>query len=119
MKIEKGTQNDTLILTLSGKLDSHTSPDLEEYIKQIDDFGKSNTVLDMTELDYISSAGLRLILNNSKLLKQHGKKFILCGMQDHIREIFEISGFDTFLDISKSLEKALAHAQEDGPDKNV
>ena len=104
MHISGSAKKDILIVTVSGKLDSSTAPELAEYFdKQVEE-GFHTVILDMKKLDYISSAGLRLILNTSKLLKSRNQLFTLCRMQDHIREVFEISGFDTFVTISSSLQ---------------
>lgn len=95
------------IIRLKGRLDSTTSPELDNYLVS-NDFSKyRGIVLEMTELDYISSAGLRVLLNASKAFKKEQIRFLLCGMQAHITEIFEISGFDTFLEIHTTLQKAL------------
>lgn len=108
MHISGSVKKDVLIVTVSGKLDSSTAPELAEYFdKQIEDC-LHTVILDMKKLDYISSAGLRLILNTSKLLKSRNRIFTLCGMQDHIREVFEISGFDSFVTISSSLQESLS-----------
>jgi len=93
------------IIRLKGRLDSTTSPELEEYL-EANDFSKHRgVVFEMTELDYISSAGLRVLLNASKTFKKENISFLLCGIQAHVLEVFEISGFDTFLDIYPSLEE--------------
>lgn len=107
MKISQTISNKTLIVTPSGRLDSSTSPDLEVFFNEQEESEYSTIVIDMVELEYISSAGLRVVLNLSKLQKSKGESFILCSLQDHIREIFEISGFDLFVDIKKSLEEAI------------
>jgi anti-sigma B factor antagonist len=107
MNISQTIEDTYQIIALSGKLDSATTPQLSEFLNDQSTFGHKNLILNMVQLDYVSSAGLRLILNTSKQLKSNTKDFILCGMQDHIREIFEISGFDTFLDIHDSLEEAI------------
>lgn len=106
MDISQTVLNNFLVIRPSGRLDTKTSPDLELFFNEYLDVGQSGSILDMTDLDYISSAGLRVILNFSKLLKKRNLKFTICKMQDHIREIFEISGFDLFVDICTSLEKA-------------
>lgn len=64
-------------------------------------------VIDFQDLDYISSAGLRVILKTTKDLKRVDGKIILYSMQDYVREVFEISGFDTFLPIVPTLDEAL------------
>ncbi len=112
MNISQTIEDNYQVITVSGKLDSATTPQLSDFFNEQSKFGQQNLILNMAQLDYISSAGLRLILNTSKLLKKNTKKFTLCGMQDHILEIFEISGFDTFLDIHDSLESAVNRQEE-------
>jgi anti-sigma B factor antagonist len=107
MNISKKTENNYLVITLSGRLDSHTSPELAKSLEEHVEIDEKGIIFDMIDLDYISSAGLRLILNTSKFLKGKNKSFVLCQMQDHILEIFEISGFDTFLNICPSVNEAL------------
>ncbi len=96
-------ERDTTIIKPAGRLDSMTSPDfeksLEEYLKP----PESNLLLDFDELDYISSAGLRVVLNAAKVFRQVEWKFAACNMQDHVREVFEISGFDSFINIYDSV----------------
>lgn len=108
MEIDIENQEQTTVLSIKGRLDSNTSLQLEEGLNSARDNGKPNIVLDFTELEYVSSAGLRVILKTSKDLKQEKKGFVLCAMQDYVREVFEIAGFDTILTIVPSLEEALA-----------
>jgi anti-anti-sigma factor len=114
MKISKTIENNSLVIDVSGRLDSYTSPELAQFFENQLERSHRSVILDMANLDYISSAGLRLILNTSKLLKSKNETFALCRMQDHIREIFEISGFDTFLKIYPSLKEALLHSSASG-----
>lgn len=93
------------LIRLTGRLDSTTSPQLEDYLTTNDFSEFKGVIFEMTELDYISSAGLRVLLNASKTFKKGNIRFSLCGMQAHILEIFEISGFDTFLNIYPTLEE--------------
>ena len=60
-------------------------------------------MLDFDELDYISSAGLRVVLNAAKVFREIEFSFAACNMQDHVREVFEISGFDSFISIYDSI----------------
>jgi anti-anti-sigma factor len=64
----------------------------------------SHLLLDFEALDYISSAGLRVVLNITKIFDQSPWKFAACSMQDHVREVFEISGFDGFITIYHSAD---------------
>jgi anti-sigma B factor antagonist len=88
-------------------LDSNTSPDFEKRLSGVIRQGPRCMVVDFGALDYISSAGLRVILKATKDIKRAEGRFVLCAMKDYVREVFEIAGFDTFLPIFTSLEDAL------------
>jgi len=107
MKTEISLENGASIFNLSGRLDSHTAPEFE---KKVQDFLTSPThhlVFNFNNLDYISSAGLRIILNTAKAYKSSDYQFITCSMQDHVLEVFEISGLDTFITICPTLDESL------------
>jgi anti-sigma B factor antagonist len=82
----------TVVLSLSGRLDTANAPLLERKIKQ---WGKDITelVLDFSELFYISSMGLRVLLQAKKELKQEGRKLTIKNMSSSIKEVFEMTGF--------------------------
>ena len=107
MEIIETKQDDIRIFKLNGRLDSNTSPELEEKIFEAIEKGSTQMVVDFEDLDYISSAGLRVILKTTKTLKRSEGKIILCSMQDYVREVFEIAGFDTFLPIAVRMDDAL------------
>jgi anti-sigma B factor antagonist len=107
MEIIETKQGDASVFKILGRLDSNTSPDLEDRISETMNNGTFNMVLDFEALEYISSAGLRIILKTTKDLKRQNGQLILCAMQDYVREVFEISGFDSFLPIVPSLDDAL------------
>ena len=96
LKIEK-KNTETKTLALIGRLDTVTAPELEAEISAILSTAES-LVLDMEKLEYISSAGLRVILKTQKALTQKaGLKLI--HVSDEVREVFEITGFSDFLTI--------------------
>ncbi|MCI6999886.1 MAG: STAS domain-containing protein [Clostridiales bacterium] len=96
LKIEK-KNTETKTLALIGRLDTVTAPELEAEISTILPTAES-LVLDMEKLEYISSAGLRVILKTQKALTQKaGLKLI--NVSDDVREVFEITGFSDFLTI--------------------
>lgn len=108
MKITISKENNTTIFALKGRLDSNSAPQFE---KQLQDFIiKPNThlVFDFNNLDYISSAGLRIILNTAKAYKSGQYLFSTCAMQEHVQEVFEISGFDSFITIHRSVDESLS-----------
>lgn len=96
LKIEK-KNTETKTLALIGRLDTVTAPELEAEISAILPTAES-LVLDMEKLEYISSAGLRVILKTQKAFAQKaGLKLI--NVSDDVREVFEITGFSDFLTI--------------------
>ncbi|BCL59837.1 anti-sigma factor antagonist [Desulfomarina profundi] len=107
METEISRMDNATIFDLKGRLDSRTAPQFE---KQVQDFLHSpdcHLVLNFNELDYISSAGLRIILNTAKAYKSSPYCFVTCCMQDHVQEVFEISGFDSFITIYQNLDDSL------------
>jgi anti-anti-sigma factor len=91
-----------------GRIDSATGPAFEkDVLAQIDD-GQRRLLLDFGELQYISSAGLRIVLLAAKKMKTAGGKLALCSLNPQITEVFEISGFARILDIHPSRDAALA-----------
>lgn len=96
MTIEKTKNGGSLVLALSGRLDTATSPTLEAEIASLD--GVDNLTLDFASLEYLSSAGLRVILAMQKKMKEQGKMTIK-NVNDTIMEVFEITGFVDILTI--------------------
>ena len=95
------------IFKLNGRLDSNTSQGFEEKIFEAISDGSISMIVDFKDIDYISSAGLRVILKATKALKREDGKIMLCSMQDYVKEVFEIAGFDAFLPIVSSMDEAL------------
>jgi len=96
-------------VSLTGRLDARSAPDFEkEAIAAVDAAGGSiHLILDFTNLDYISSAGLRSILVLAKRIAPSGGKVVLCGMSGVVEEVIGVSGFDSFLPVAGSREEAL------------
>ena len=94
MKIEKMLDHSVLNLKIEGRLDTLTAPILEQEITNLD--GITELIMDLQNVEYISSAGLRVILKAYKMMKEKGI-FKLKNVNDCIREILEITGFANFL----------------------
>ncbi len=107
MEIIENQKEGISIFKLNGRLDSNTSPALEKKLVSAIENGTRSMVIDFENLDYISSAGLRIILKTTKDLKRTEGNIVLCAMQDYVREVFEIAGFDTFLPIFSTVDEAL------------
>jgi anti-sigma B factor antagonist len=108
MEIMQKDQNDINVFSLKGRLDSNTSPSLETKINDALEKGSTKMIINFEHLDYISSAGLRVILKTTKDLKRSDGRIMLCSMQDYVKEVFEIAGFDSFLPIVGSMDEALS-----------
>lgn len=97
MTIEKKFNDRNLTLIVSGRLDTNTSPELEKTVENIgSDVG--NLTLDLKDLEYISSAGLRVVLQAHKIMTKQGI-LELINVPDAIKEIFEMTGFSEVLNI--------------------
>ena len=107
MEIIEESQSGVNIFKLNGRLDSNTSQGFEKKIFQAIDDGSKSMLIDFKDLEYISSAGLRVILKATKALKREEGKMMLCDMQDYVKEVFEIAGFDSFLPIVGTMDDAL------------
>lgn len=94
-------------ITLNGRLDSATASTLEKAIAAQYQAQGDKAVMDFTNLGYVSSAGLRVILMAAKRAKQVQGALVLYGLQPHVREVFEISGFLKILQVVDSREQAL------------
>jgi len=93
------------IVALGGRLDNQTSP---EFDRQISDFAGSPTIVDLSNLEYISSAGLRAILAALKRANASGGKLVLAAPRPSVVEVFEISGFITLAPVLPDRKAALA-----------
>lgn len=99
MEIRTRSVDDVLAIDIEGKLDTTTStPALENLIGHLD--GNPNKVLiNLAPLDFVSSAGLRVILRVAKNVRGYKGQMKVCGAQGVVKEVLEISGFDSLLDL--------------------
>ena len=97
MTIQKFAENNEVKFALEGRLDTVTAPELEAALK--DSFkGTTSLILDFEKLEYISSAGLRVLLSAQKVMSKQGTMKIV-NVNDIIMEIFEVTGFSDILTI--------------------
>ena len=97
MTIEKKINNDAVTLIVSGRLDTQTAPELEKELDAVLT-GLKELTFNMTNLEYVSSAGLRVILKAQKAMNTQGS-MKLTGVNDSIMEVFDITGFLDILTI--------------------
>lgn len=100
-------RGDRLVLQPSGRLDNRSARDLEARLLERIDGGEIAVIIDFRELDYISSAGLRVLLVAMKRLEGVNGTLRLCALKDHVREVFEIAGFLEIAPVHATLEEAL------------
>ena len=97
MTIEKKINNDAVTLIVSGRLDTQTAPELEKELDAVLS-GVKELTFDFKDLEYVSSAGLRVILKAQKAMNTQGS-MKLTGVNDSIMEVFDITGFLDILTI--------------------
>lgn len=104
MRLEKRSIDDILVVQPIGRLDSTSSPELERVLLENLDAGTKRLLFDFSSLDYISSAGLRVVLLAGKRLRPVQGKMALVGMRDVVREVFEMSGFLSLFAVADNVE---------------
>lgn len=97
LNIKKAIENTAAVFTLEGRLDTTTAPELDQELKSSLP-GVTALTLDVKDLAYISSAGLRVLLSAQKLMNKQGKMTIR-NVNETVMEIFEVTGFSDILDI--------------------
>ena len=97
MIINKDRNDSTLTISLTGRLETTTSPELEEVVKTELD-GVTLLIFDFSELDYISSAGLRVLLTAQKIMNRQGAMKVK-NINDIVSEVFDVTGFTDILTI--------------------
>jgi len=106
--IRQEESGDVTVLVPQARVDSNTAGAFEALLLNVLGEGKTRLIIDFSDLDYISSAGLRVVLIGAKSCKAKGGKLVLCSMKDHIHEVFAVSGFTKILTIVGSRDEALA-----------
>jgi anti-sigma B factor antagonist len=108
LEVNANEVNDIVIVKLVGNLDTNTAPDAETEINKWLENGALKMIINLEQTNYVSSAGLRIFLATAKKITASGGVLKLCGANDVVQEILDISGFSTILDVKKTEEEALA-----------
>ncbi|HWQ76884.1 MAG TPA: STAS domain-containing protein [Syntrophomonas sp.] len=99
MKINKTQTGDTVTIALSGRLDTVTHADLASELDRVLAADKVNLLFDISALEYISSAGLRVFLSAQKKINSLGTSMKIIGAIPTVKEIFELTGFSSIMTI--------------------
>jgi len=95
------------VVSLSGRIDSAAAVEFEEKLIEIIDAGNNTMIIDFLRVQFVSSAGLRVLLLAAKKVKPYSGKIILCDMSKEVREVFDISGFSTIFEIHENVTSAI------------
>jgi anti-anti-sigma factor len=108
MEVTVKEVNEVNVMSFEGNLDTNTAPKAQEQIDQLIDGGPSKFLINFDNLNYISSAGLRVLLATAKKLKATNGDLKICGLNKTVQEVFDISGFSSILSVVATEEDALA-----------
>lgn len=108
MTISRVQENDVSIFVLAGRLETTTTVFLDREFNEAFNAGERKFVWDCSQLTYISSAGLRTVLQALKRLSAHDGHLIIAAPSNHVLEVFEISGFKELLALSPDRAAAVA-----------
>ena len=105
LKIRK--ENEVVVASVKGRINAVTAPDFENQVLESIGGDEKFLIINLNELEYISSAGLRVILATAKKLKAKQGDILLAGLQGAVKEVFELSGFHSIFKIFDTEKEAL------------
>jgi anti-anti-sigma factor len=108
MTINETKRENVTVVQPSGKLDSLSSPDLDKRLTVLIESGIRQLAVDLSALEYISSAGLRVFLSAAKRMQPVQGKIVLAAPSAQVQQIFDIAGFTSILPICKTVNEACA-----------
>lgn len=107
MEIDFDEHDGICVADLSGRLDAVNSSKAENLIRKKVEEGVNKIVFNLENLEYISSAGLRVLLIASKLLRKSNCSTVVCCLNDNVSKVFDISGFSSVIKVENTLDEAL------------
>jgi anti-sigma B factor antagonist len=107
MTIVSKHQNDVCILELEGDIDANTAPEISSDVLTTTK-SEQKILLDLTNVPYMSSAGLRMLLKLYRTVTNEGKKLVLVGLSEDIQDTMEVTGFLQFFTVCPTTEEALS-----------
>jgi anti-anti-sigma factor len=107
MELHHSQEGEITIITIKGRLDAASSPVAGNAIKKIMQEDCSRILFNFSDLEYLSSGGLRVILGVAKELKRQEGKLVLCSLNPFVKEIFVVSGFESLIPIEDTVESGI------------
>ncbi|UCC38994.1 MAG: STAS domain-containing protein [Candidatus Aminicenantes bacterium] len=108
MEIKIRKEENALIVSVAGRMDAVSAPEFGKICEEWIAKDENTLIIDFVDLDYLSSSGLRSLLVIGKKLKTKNGSIYLAALKNDIKEVFEISGFDSIFPIFESVDTALA-----------
>jgi anti-anti-sigma factor len=108
MDIQTRDENGVKVVILKGEMDTISSPEVEAFLDELRAGGTKKVLLNFEGLDFISSAGLRVLLATARQLKVAGGGLRVCSLNPEVKEVFDISGFTTLLMVLENEASGLA-----------
>lgn len=106
MQIDIKTEKGILIITIDGSIDSKTASEVQQKILEAS-VNSNNVIIDLTKVDFVSSAGLRVLLMAYRQIKAKSGKVVLVGVSEEITEVMSMTGFVNFFEIVDTVNNAL------------
>jgi anti-anti-sigma factor len=109
MDVSLEERGEIVIIRVKGRLDAASSPQLQAAINTVIDGGHFKILLNFSDVDYLSSAGMRLLLAVSKKLGSLEGKVVACNLSDDVMEVIKMAGFDKVIEFYPNEAESLAH----------
>lgn len=106
MVIKITYEADFTLISIEGSLDTNTSKEADDQFIKLLEEGNYKLLIDFSNLEYISSSGLRILLATSKKLKPLKGDLRICGLNETVNEVFEISGFTMIFNVFNTVDEA-------------
>lgn len=107
LNVSESTEGEVTVISIEGRLDTATSADFD-FALEAHAEKPSKLLVDLTGIQYVSSAGLRVFLMLAKKLQKSGGRLVLCNMSSSVREVFDIAGFSKILQIEADRDDGIA-----------
>jgi anti-anti-sigma factor len=109
MELTHVKEDENVIITIKGRLDAATAPVADNAVKKIMEEDGRRVLINLDDLEYLSSGGLKVILGAAKELKRKEGNLVLCSLNQFVKEIFVVSGFDSLIPIADNVESGIRH----------
>lgn len=107
MDIEARDVNGVKVVDIEGRLNTSTSPEADAFFKELIADGATKILINLEEMDYTSSTGLRVVLSTGKQLAKINGQMAICGLNPTVKEVFDMAGFSAMFDVYETEEDAL------------